>query len=340
VPELNNATSDRPAFLITIDTEGNNVRLDRPEAPTDNARFLPRFQELCDRYGFKPTYLTNYEMAMDSEYVEWARDQIMRGSAEVGMHLHAWNSPPLRALTKDDYRYAPYLIEYPDNIMREKITFMTDLLAEKFGRRPTSHRAGRWGFDERYAKLLLQHGYIVDCSVVPGVSFASSLGAPQGKGGPDFRQFPEHAYFIDPADIRLGSRYGLLELPVTTMSVRPYFKRLARLPGIAGRVGRRLQKLEWLRPNGNNIGAMLWCVDRSVSENRPYIEFMLHSSELMPGAYRTFATAQSIEVLYEHMEMLFERIAKNFAGETLTEYAEKINQSVAPMLPLEQKRSK
>jgi len=37
------------------------------------------------------------------------------------MHLHAWNSPPLVPLTSDDFHYQPYLIEYPDPVMKEKI---------------------------------------------------------------------------------------------------------------------------------------------------------------------------------------------------------------------------
>ena len=43
----------KPYFLITIDTEGDGTN---PE----NARFLPRFQKLCEQFLFKPTYLTNF----------------------------------------------------------------------------------------------------------------------------------------------------------------------------------------------------------------------------------------------------------------------------------------
>ncbi|OBF32946.1 hypothetical protein A5724_20130 [Mycobacterium sp. ACS1612] len=317
----------RPTFLITVDTEGDNLWSCPREIHTDNARFLQRFQELCDRYGFKPTYLTNYEMAMDPDYVAWARDQQAGGAAEVGMHLHAWNSPPLKALTRDDFRYTPYLTDYADDVMREKIRFITDLLTVKFDRQPTSHRAGRWGFDERYANMLVDHGYIVDCSVVPGVSFSEQRGDPNRSGGPDYRVFPAHAYCIDPQNIGSIRAEGLLELPVTTMFRRPRIRWLGRMPAVAGKVGRRLQDLVWLRPNGRNLEDMMWCVDRAMSENRPYIEFMLHSSELMPGGSPYFPTTESVELLYEHLKVLFERIAKSFAGETLTGYAERLLRS-------------
>ena len=88
-----------PAFLITIDTEGDNLWQKHDSITTENARYLPRFQQLCEKYGFKPVYLTNYEMAIDPFYIEFARDVIARGTAEVGMHLHAWNSPPTEPLT-------------------------------------------------------------------------------------------------------------------------------------------------------------------------------------------------------------------------------------------------
>lgn len=51
-------------FLITIDTEGDNLWGRNAGAATvRNAEHLPRFQELCGRFGFKPTHLTNREMA-------------------------------------------------------------------------------------------------------------------------------------------------------------------------------------------------------------------------------------------------------------------------------------
>ena len=42
-----------------------------------------------------------------------------------------------------------------------------DALEGRFGEKMTSHRAGRWAFDSRYARLLVEHGYLVDCSVTP-----------------------------------------------------------------------------------------------------------------------------------------------------------------------------
>jgi hypothetical protein len=79
----------RPAFLITIDTEGDNLWSHPKTYTMENSRYLGRFQSLCERYGFKPTYLTDYEMVLCSVYREFARDVIRRGTAEIGMHQTA-----------------------------------------------------------------------------------------------------------------------------------------------------------------------------------------------------------------------------------------------------------
>ena len=63
-------------FLISIDTEGDNLWKWQVGdiVTTENAKYLPRFQSLCEKYGFKPTYLTNYEMAMDSFFIEYFKE--------------------------------------------------------------------------------------------------------------------------------------------------------------------------------------------------------------------------------------------------------------------------
>ena len=50
----------KPAFIITIDTEGDNLWQNHRVIKTENARYLARFQTLCERFGFKPVWLTNY----------------------------------------------------------------------------------------------------------------------------------------------------------------------------------------------------------------------------------------------------------------------------------------
>lgn len=311
-------------FIITIDTEGDNLWARPREITTRNAAFLPRFQSLCERFGFKPVYLTNYEMAQSAEFVEFARDVLARDAGEIGMHLHAWNSPPLAPLTGDDYLHHPYLIEYRDSVMREKIKTLTGLLELRFKRKMLSHRAGRWAFDTRYAQMLVDEGYRVDCSVTPGIDWGGNPGDPDGNGGTDYAGFPAHPYFFDPADISRPSRGPLLEVPV---SIRPSaMNRMMpwtyRVPLLRSAAYRLSPPNAWLSPAESGIDAMLGLVSDARQHGVDHLEFMLHSSEFMPGGSPRFRTDADIERLYEVLETLFEHVSRWCRGMTLNEFHE------------------
>jgi len=86
-------------------------------------------------------------------------------------------------------------------------------------------------------------------------------------------------------------------------------------------LNRLMPPLSWLRPNGWNTRAMLRLLRRAIAEHRPYVEFMLHSSELMPGGSPTFPDEQLIERLYRQMRVLFGAARGRFEPLTLTEFA-------------------
>jgi peptidoglycan/xylan/chitin deacetylase (PgdA/CDA1 family) len=317
----------KPSFLITIDTEGDNLWSKPRTATTKNASYLPRFQELCEKYGLKPTYLTNYEMANSRAFQQLGKDIVKRGIGEIGMHLHAWDMPPFYKLTEDDSRFHPYLIEYPEKVMREKISIMTDLLENIFGVKMLSHRAGRWSFDERYAQILIELGYKVDCSVTPHVSWKSHLGAPDKDGGTDYTDFPETAYFIDPLDISRLGRSAPLEIPVSIKDtyglVNTVLSNSLLLNiSLVRRISNRLFPKVWLRPNGRNLNPMLGYLRYALSTKRDYVEFMFHSSEFKPGGSPLFRSESAIEQLYNCLESLFAEASVHFAGCTLSQYFE------------------
>jgi len=318
----------RPAFLITIDTEGDDLWSAPREITTRNAEFLPRFQDLCERHGLKPTWLTNYEMAVSPLFREFGLDVLRRGTAEIGMHLHAWNSPPLSPLTADDFLYQPYLMEYPASVVREKIGSLTDLLEATFGVKMVSHRAGRWSMSPTYARELVAHGYTVDCSVTPHVSWQVAKGDPAQDGGTDYTRFPSDPYFVSLEDLSKPGDSPLLEVPMSIVPTGrgPLHRIVRTLPrrSLTGRIGHRLfPPVAWLRPNGRNLRPMRRLLLELLRGGGMYAEFMLHSSELMPGGSPTFRTEASIETLYEDLEELFADASEAFVGETLREFAQR-----------------
>ncbi|HEN8203401.1 polysaccharide deacetylase family protein [Proteus mirabilis] len=310
----------KPAFIITLDTEGDNLWENEHNITTQNTHFLPRFQQLCERFQFKPVWLTNYEMAIDEAYIEFAQDVIARNTGEIGMHLHAWNSPPIVALTDNDLHYQPYLIEYPKSQMRDKIAFMTDLLENKLQTKMLSHRAGRWAFNETYAQLLIEFGYQVDCSVTPKVDWRFTKGDPAQSGGTDYSNFPSHAYFMDVNDISKAGDSTLLEVPMSIQYKHsPFMNKIKRgYDRLRGK--RRSPSVNWLRPKGGNAQQMIEVAQKSLAQGHSHIEFMLHSSEFMPGGSPTFRTEQDIDGLYNDLETLFNFLQDKVQGMTLAEY--------------------
>jgi hypothetical protein len=312
-------TSNSPYFLITIDTEGDNLWSAPKDIQTLNAAFLWRFQDLCEEFGLKPTYLTNYEMVRSPEFQRLGRYVIRNDSGEIGMHLHAWNSPPISPLTADDYSFCPFLIEYKRPIMEEKVKYLTKLLSDTFGLAPISHRAGRWAFDQHYAEILIECGYKIDCSVTPGINWRSNQkSARAGVNGTDYRGFNHEAYWLDPLEISRPGTSNLLELPMTIYMDRNW----SWIPSnrVRALVNRFAPEEIWLRPTGRNLSRMLWVVQRVLSERRLFAEFMLHSSEFMPGGSPLFQTKKQVEKLYEDLRILFQSVVQHFRPATLTNF--------------------
>jgi len=76
----------------------------------------------------------------------------------------------------------------------------------------------------------------------------------------------------------------------------------------------------WLRPNGRNLSSMRRLLDMASKECWGHVEFMLHSSELMPGGSPRFQTNRHIEQLYDDLESLFSCATAGFTGMTLAEF--------------------
>ena len=314
-------------LLITIDTERDYGWDSRRAITTANARHLPRFQALCDKFDFKSTYLITYVMAGDEFCVEFAREALARGVAEVGAHLHAWNNPPDYSLTSNDNLYQPYLIEYPEKVMRDKLRCLTDFLQETFGVKMHTHRAGRWGFNELYARLLVELGYQVDCSIPPNTFWPGTHREPGEPVCPefDFTDFPLEAYFLNEADISRPGDMPLLEIPMTTVPYYPKFLRNWYNRVVAGYVGKGMRfflgrPVRWFRPH--RFYKEMQAVARAkVKKSGNYLMFMTHSSELMSGGSPYFRTEAEIDKMYADMEEVFELLAQNgVTGATCYEY--------------------
>lgn len=318
-------------FILSIDTEGDNQWDHGRELTVENIKFVPRFQELCEKYSIKPTYLVTSEVCEDTFAKEIFTDYLLKDKAEIGTHLHSWTTPPF--LDQVGFRYNDpnhaFATEFSENLINEKVKNLTNQIETSFGKRPLSFRSGRFGFNETLARILTDNSYLVDSSVTPYTSWSVHKGIPDGKGGPDFvdkTPFPYNYNFHN------GS---LLEIPVTILPTRfplKTNKTLARYyfrnvdNSLFLRLFRKLlysnQPL-WLRPHRwMDIDKFDELINEAMTIKLPYLVMMFHSSELMPGSsiYRT--DKDSIEKLYDLLECFFVLLNKeNISSVTLTEAA-------------------
>jgi hypothetical protein len=255
-------------FAITIDTECDH---DPHWARSTPLRFesvlvgLPeRLQPLFGATGAVPTYLLTVEVMESEECVAVLRS--LPGRREYGTHLHAAFVEP----QKKFFDYAgvdspDFQCHCPKEVEHAKLENLTNLFVDRFGERPRSFRAGRFGAGANTISALGQLGYVVDTSVTPHIRWRHP------DGNVDYRRAPEQPYF--PAVRSLAqaadSRGQILEVPVTMR------RRWLRGP-------------HWLRPWFSSVASMKETVRYHLSRygNREIIvlNMMFHSMEVISRA--------------------------------------------------------
>jgi len=316
-------------FILSIDTEGDNQWDHGRDLSVENIKYVPRFQELCNKYGVKPTYLVTSEVCNDPYSRDIFTGYNQEGQAEIGAHLHSWTTPPFK--DEDGFREndpePAFANELPYELLNEKVRNLTKQIEDSFGKRPTSFRSGRYGFDNNIAKSLVENGYIVDSSVTPFVSWVEQKGLHGGRGGPDFIDNPPYPYQFK---FKNGS---ITEIPITILPTKfplnwnrgladYYFRNVDNNIFFRG-----LRKLfysnqpEWLRPTPQaNIALFRGLVIEAEKLKLPFITMMFHSSELMPGCSKYRPDENSVEELYILLGDLFNLLKmRNVGSVTLTE---------------------
>jgi hypothetical protein len=308
------------SILLGVDTEADDqwTASGREALTVRNVHALPRLQELCDRYGVRPTYLVTYEMAVDDGAKGVLRDLAATGRCEIATHHHPWSTPPL----VDGHLYP---LNLTPAHFREQLATLTDAVAAITGEPPLSYRAGRNGFTGWQVPILEELGYRVDSSVDPFFN-------EKRKGGPSFAGARLEPYFVSSEDPRLPGESALLEIPVTSaldrswpqwlqtayadVSSAYHFRRALRLLRIARPI--------WLRPSYSEVADMKLLARRILRDdlNRGApANVIFHSSELLPGASPYTATTEDVERFYRDLEELFAFLQENGAmGATFREF--------------------
>ena len=158
--------------------------------------------------------------------------------------------------------------------------------------------------------ILSELGYIADCSVVSGCNMLNYPGKTVAYGF-DYRMYPNEAYLV---------RDNLIEIPMSVSHVHTLEGKSIKNRAKNLIVG----KDRWLRPAISTVKEMKLHIDERVENGSDYAEFMIHSTELMPGGSPYFKNSRDVEREYKDMRTIFTYAVQcGFEGITMRDYAKK-----------------
>jgi hypothetical protein len=326
---------------ISIDTEEDNWSPAIQGVTVRNIRELPKLSELFASMGVRATYFATYQVVANPDSAAVLRDIHEQGIAEIGAHLHPWNTPPECGIESR----VTMLRDYPPECQREKLECLLEKFDDSLGIKPTSFRAGRFGVGRSTIELLIQSGIYVDSSVTPLLSW-------EGSGGPSFLSAPGGLYRLDgKGNVRVPTESGVLvEFPITvgftrfrpsswtriaTILATPGFRRFHIL-GIASRLG-FLQRVV-LSPETHSVEEMLIISQRLVEANTRFLHLFFHSNSLLPGRTPFVRTDADVRHLYDSLRQYVEGLQEiaDVRFSTVSEAASTLSPGEPATVPLEE----
>lgn len=293
-------------LIVSIDTEEDNWARSRRGITVANIGELPRLATFLDRLRIRPTYFVTHAVASDERAAELLRAVSAGGRAEIGAHLHPWNTPPLsEAVTPRN----SMLKNLPADLQLAKLQTLTATLARAFGTRPQSFRAGRYGLGASTVSALLRCGYQVDSSVTPFVSWQEFDDGPTFVGAPlGIYRLAEGREVTQPAEAG-----PLIEVPLSCGFIRGPFSlwggvhRALAAPGL--RTLRRFCRPTVLSPELAPVEAMVTLSQRLLDRGVRHLHLSWHSPSLIPGLSPFAATAPDVARLYASVAEYVDRLA-------------------------------
>jgi hypothetical protein len=277
---------------VTIDCEcdkGPAWRTRKPLAFAGvHAGIGERLHPLFERLGAKPTYLLSPELLRDAAVVERLRG--LRG-CELATHLHGELAEP--GAFEPDVTDAVQR-DYPPEVERAKLAWLTGAFRDAFGRAPASFRAGRFGLGPATLGILEDLGYAVDSSVTPHVDWSDV------SPGLSFVDAPAQPYHPDRSHPARRGTSPLLEVPVTTRR-----RALQGVPWLGKHVEAR-----WLRPTRTSGEDMVAIAREAIADGngeRPVVlNAMFHNVEVVAGVSPYAATEDDARRIEGRLATLLE----------------------------------
>lgn len=280
-------------LVISIDVEEEGLFSgEYPRTPPGvaNVSRLRLLEFIPREFGLPLTLLVTYHVAQDPGARQVLSKWRDRFGAEIGAHLHPWNTPPFKSFSLPEPVRSEDL---PLSLLREKLLNLTSTLEDLLGAVPRSFRMGRFDWGPRILSLLPEFGLQVDSSMVP-LTYKI--------GGPDHFLAPADPFWL-PYSAPDGRR--LLEAPVTMVPLwarapRRIYRLSAALPVKWGQL-----LLTWfsflqaagVHPTWFPLPPMRWAARLHRRRGGQVLNMFLHSTELQPGASPAFPTEEAVQRL-------------------------------------------
>ncbi len=318
------------AVLVTVDTEEDNWFPARDGITNANIPGLTRLQGILDTYKLRATLLTSWQVARDPRAMEVVLRLREDHGAEIGAHLHPWNTPPL------DEAFGPEtfgLRRLPADLQARKLARLTEALESAAGSRPTSFRAGRWSLGTAGASALVRAGYRTDSSVLPYLYWYNV------EDSPNYHRAPPLPWRVDGRrSVESPAADGMVEIPPTVgfsrWPWRPWASvdrllrtsplRAVHAVGLLARA-RVIDKIA-LSPEVNDADRMLALAKLALAHGVPVLNVFLHSGALTPGHTPYVNSQAELQHFLGELDRFFDGLGwlVPFEGMTLGEAGEHV----------------
>ncbi|MHC1745029.1 MAG: hypothetical protein AB9873_18655 [Syntrophobacteraceae bacterium] len=278
-------------LVISIDVEEEGLfcrRYSRRPPGVENVAHLRRIEPISRELGVPLTLLVTHPVACSASCqraLRFWRDELQ---AELGAHLHPWNTPPFHEMAHPEPVPSDIL---PASVLSAKLESLVTALRRNLDVVPRAFRMGRFDFGAQVASLLPRYGFQIDSSVVPLRTV----------DGVDHFRAPRDPYWLHPS----GEESLVLEVPLTMIPVsesiaRTVYRMARSLPtrkGVLLLSAFRHLAVLGIHPAWHPLDSMKWAVRLHRRRGGRVLHMFLHSSELAPGATPQFPSEAAVRRL-------------------------------------------
>lgn len=198
--EFDTPTDWPPMLQVVIDTEADfdwNKGISTDVGRVSSIVGLERGFDAFQRHGLRPSLMIDHPVATQPHSSALVRRLADQG-CEVGVHLHAWTTPPLVEPRDDWHSFSGNL---GASLEHAKLAALTARVEDLIGTRARAFKGGRYGISANTIAAIDALGFDIDLSICPCYDYSPL-------GGSDFSRFTSRPGWF-------GASGRLLSLPTT-----------------------------------------------------------------------------------------------------------------------------